>query len=153
MTCPHCGAGEPSFLKTRRIWKRRTCRKQVSVKLGTIFEDSPLGLDKWLPALWMLANCKSGISSYELARALGVTQKSAWFMLHRIRLATQSESFETMGGEVEIDETYIGGLAKFMHRSRRERLITGTAARTRLRSRASWSGRRAPRGAAGCAPS
>src|SRR5919199_65040 len=106
VVCPSCGTDSPSFLKTRRIWKCRNAacpKRQFSVKVGTIFEDSPLGLDKWLPALWMLANCKSGISSYELARALGVTRKSAWFMLHRIRLATQSESFETMGGEVEID--------------------------------------------------
>jgi transposase-like protein len=88
--CPRCGVDTPSFLTTRRIWKCRGCRQQFSVKVGTIFEDSPLGLDKWLPALWMLANSKDGISSYELARALGITQKSAWFMLHRIRLAMQT---------------------------------------------------------------
>jgi transposase-like protein len=117
--CPHCGAGEPSFLKTRRIRKCRAWRKQFSVKVGTIFEDSPLELDEWLPALWMLANGKNGISSYELARALGVTQKSAWFMLCRIPLTMQSESFEKMGGEVEIDATYIAELAKFMHKARR----------------------------------
>ncbi len=85
--CPHCDADNPMFLTSRKIWKCRACRKQFSVKVGTIFEDSPLGLEKWLPALWMLANCKNGISSYELHRALGVTQKTAWFMLSRIRLA------------------------------------------------------------------
>src|SRR2546427_11719705 len=84
-TCPACEARNPGFLKTRRIWKCRDCGRQFSVKLGTIFEGSPIGLDKWLPALWMLANSKNGISSYELARALGVTQKTGWFMLHRIR--------------------------------------------------------------------
>src|SRR5918996_5754934 len=110
--CVHCGEGEPSFLKTRRIWKCRKCRKQFSVKVGTIFEDSAIGLDKWLPALWLLANAKNGISSYELHRALGVTQKTAWFMLSRIRLAMQTKSFAKMGGEggtVEADESYIGG--------------------------------------------
>jgi transposase-like protein len=123
--CPHCGADEPSFLSTRRIWKCRSCRKQFSVKVGTIFEDSPIGLSKWLPAMWMLANCKNGISSYELSRALGVTQKTAWFMLHRIRLALQASSFNKMDGEVEVDETFIGGRARFMHKDKRERVIKG----------------------------
>jgi len=124
--CPACDAEKPSFIKTRRIWQCRSCGRQFSAKLGTIFEDSPLGLDKWLPALWMLSNCKNGISSYELARALGVTQKSAWFMLGRIRLAMRSRSFKKFGGEVEVDETFVGGLAKFMHKSKRERVIKGT---------------------------
>src|SRR5690348_7104481 len=92
VTCPHCEATEPMFLKTRRIWKCRKCRKQFSVKVGTIFEDSAIGLDKWLPALWLIANAKNGISSYELHRALKVTQKTAWFMLHRIRLAMQTRT-------------------------------------------------------------
>jgi hypothetical protein len=92
------------------------------VKVGTIFEDSPLGLDKWLPALWLLANAKNGISSYEVARALGVTQKTAWFMLSRIRLAMQTRSFDKMGGTVEVDETFIGGASRFMHKSKRARL-------------------------------
>jgi len=96
------------------------------VKLGTIFEDSPIGLDKWLPALWMLANSKNGISSYELARALGVTQKTGWFMLHRIRLAMQTRTWAKMKGAVEADETFIGGKAKFMHWSKRNRVIRGT---------------------------
>ena len=126
VTCPACEAKNPGFLKTRRIWKCRDCGKQFSVKLGTIFEDSPLGLDKWLPAIWLLANAKNGISSYELARALGVTQKTAWFMLHRIRLAMQSKTFEKMSGNVEADETFIGGLAKFMHRSKRKRVVRDT---------------------------
>jgi transposase-like protein len=126
VTCPACEAKNPGFLKTRRIWKCRECGRQFSVKLGTIFEDSPIGLDKWLPALWMLANAKNGISSYELARALGVTQKTGWFMLHRIRLAMQTRTFAKMRGAVEADESYIGGAAKFMHASKRKRVIRGT---------------------------
>jgi transposase-like protein len=94
------------------------------VKVGTIFEDSPIGLDKWLAATWMLTNCKNGISSYEVGRALEVTQKSAWFMLHRIRLALQDESFGRVSGEVEVDETFIGGAARFMHSEKRKRVIT-----------------------------
>src|SRR5437867_7272414 len=126
VTCPACKARDPGFLKTRRIWKCRDCGRQFSVKLGTIFEDSPIGLDKWLPALWMLANSKNGISSYELARALGVTQKTGWFMLHRIRLAMQTRTWAKMKGSVEADETFIGGKAKFMHWSKRNRVIRGT---------------------------
>ncbi len=126
VACPHCGGAEPMFLKTRRIWKCRACRKQFSVKVGTIFEDSPIGLDKWLPCLWLIANCKNGVSSYEVARDLGVTQKTAWFMLHRIRLAMQTRTFSKIGGEVEVDETFIGGRARFMHKSKRERVIKGT---------------------------
>ena len=94
VTCPSCGNTENSFLSTRKLWKCKGCKKQFSVKVGTIFEDSPIGLDKWLPALWMVCNCKNGVSSYEVARALGVTQKTAWFMLHRIRLAMQTETFD-----------------------------------------------------------
>ena len=127
--CPKCGSvGEHYFLKSRRVWKCRDCRKQFSIKVGTIFEDSPIKLSLWLPAVWMLVNCKNGISSYELARDLGVTQKTAWFMLHRIRLAMQSDDgfFGKMDGEIEVDETYIGGKAKNMHRERRKRIITGT---------------------------
>src|SRR5438093_7954543 len=84
--CPRCESTEYSYLKTRRLWKCKSCKKQYSVKLGTIFEDSAIGLDKWLAAIWLIANSKNGISSHELARALGVSQKSGWFMLHRIRL-------------------------------------------------------------------
>src|SRR5437588_2567331 len=125
-TCPACEAPNPGFLKTRRIWKCRGCGRECSVNLGTIFEDSPIGLDKWLPALWMLANSKNGISSYELARALGVTQKTGGFMLHRIRLAMQTRTWAKMKGAVEADETFIGGKAKFMHWSKRNRVIRGT---------------------------
>jgi transposase-like protein len=126
VTCPRCDQGNPMFLQTRRVWKCRGCKKQFSVKVGTIFEDSPIGLDKWLPAMWMVVNCKNGISSYEIARDLGVTQKTAWFMAHRIRLAMQTGTFGTMSGEVEVDETYIGGRARFMHKGKREEKITGT---------------------------
>lgn len=118
VTCPHCAAEKPSFLTTRRIFKCRECGKQFSIKVGTIFEDSPLGLDKWLPALWLLANAKNGISSYELARSLGVTQKTAWFMLARIRLAMQTKTFEKMSGTVEADEIYVGGKKINMHKSK-----------------------------------
>ena len=121
--CPRCGSAEYSYLTTRRLWKckNRECRKQYSVKLGTIFEDSPLGLDKWLPAVWLIANSKNGISSHELARSLGITQKSSWFMLHRIRLAMQTGSFSKLSGEVEVDETYVGGKAHNMHAADRKR--------------------------------
>src|SRR5438270_7060398 len=124
--CPRCGAMEHSYLSTRRLWKCKACKKQFSVKVGTVFEDSPLSLSKWLPAVWLIANSKNGISSHELARALGVTQKSTWFMLHRIRLAMQTGSFEKFSGTVEVDETYIGGKARNMHKSERKRKITGT---------------------------
>ncbi len=124
--CPRCGGTEYSYLTTRRLWKCKSCKKQYSVKVGTIFEDSPLGLDKWLPAVWLAANSKNGISSHELGRALGVTQKSAWFMLHRIRLAMQMQSLDNWDGEVEVDETFIGGKARNMHRHVRARKITGT---------------------------
>src|ERR1017187_4112332 len=91
VVCPHCQADAPIFLKTRRIWKCSKCRKQFSIKAGTVFEHSPIGLGKWLPAVWMIANDKNGISSWELHRAIGVCQKTAWFMLHRIRLAMQGD--------------------------------------------------------------
>jgi transposase-like protein len=125
VACARCGDTDVSLLKTRMIWKCRGCKRQFSVKVGTVFEDSPLGLDKWLPALWMLANCRNGVSSYEVARSLGVTQKTAWFMLHRIRLAMQSQSFERSKAAVEIDETFVGGLAKNMHAKRRKRMMKG----------------------------
>jgi transposase-like protein len=124
--CPRCRAANPMFLKTRRIWKCSACRKQFSIKAGTVFEDSPIALDKWLPAVWMIANDKNGISSWELHRALGVTQKTAWFMLHRIRLALQDEwGGGKLGGEVEVDETFIGGKARNMHAHKRAQKIQG----------------------------
>jgi transposase-like protein len=126
ITCPHCDATEHSFLSTRRIWKCKACRKQFSAKAGTIFEDSPIGLDKWFPAVWMIVNMKNGISSYELGKALGVMQKTAWFMNHRIRKAMQCGTFKKLAGEVEVDETAIGGLSRNMHRADRARKIHGT---------------------------
>src|SRR4051794_32382041 len=125
--CPRCSGTEHSYLTTRRIWKCKACKKQYSVKVGTIFEDSPLGLDKWLPAVWLAANSKNGISSHELGRSLGITQKSAWFMLHRIRLAMQSGTLSKLSGVVEVDETFIGGKARNMNaRTRRNRNLGGT---------------------------
>jgi transposase-like protein len=120
--CPHCESKNVGFLTTRRIWKCRACRKQFSVKTGTIFEESPIALDKWLMAIWLVVNCKNGISSYEIARDLKVTQKSAWFMLHRIRLALQNGTWAKIGGNgepVEVDETFVGGKVKNMHRDRK----------------------------------
>ncbi|MGA8142775.1 MAG: IS1595 family transposase [Candidatus Acidiferrales bacterium] len=127
--CPVCGGKEHYYLATQKRWKCKKCYKQFSVKLGTIFEDSPISLDKWLAALWMLVNCKNGISSYEVGRALGVTQKSAWFMLHRLRLALQKGSLVKLGGpgtEVEADETFIGGKARNMHHEvHKRRIVNG----------------------------
>ena len=125
--CPTCGRCDVRFLSTRRIWecKEKHAKRQFSAKVGTIFEDSALPLDKWFVAIWAVANCKNGISSYELARAVGVTQKSAWFMLHRIRVAMDAGSLTgKFGGVVEADETYVGGLAKNMHAHKREQRIT-----------------------------
>jgi len=116
-TCPICQSTEHSYLKTRRLWKCKNCKKQYSVKKGTIFEDSAIALDKWLCAIWLIANSKNGISSYELGRSIGITQKSAWFVLQRIRLAMSTGSFESFDGTVEVDETFIGGKAANMHRS------------------------------------
>jgi transposase-like protein len=120
--CPACGHKDHYYLKTQKRWKCKECYKQFTVKLGTVFEDSPLSLTKWLPALWMLCNNRNGISSWELHRALGVSQKAAWFMLQRLRLAMQDGRLVKMGGpgkEVESDETFVGGKAKNMHASRR----------------------------------
>jgi len=130
VSCPRCGSEKHSFIKTRRIWFCYSCQKQFTLKLGTIFEDSPLGLDKWMTAFWMLVNCKNGISSMEVHRALGITQKSAWFMVQRLRLALRDDFFGSKlgsgGGEVEVDESFIGGKARNMHVSERKRRITGT---------------------------
>ncbi len=131
VTCPTCGSKDVRFIPTRRLWECKTKhpKRQFSAKVGTIMEDSAIPLDKWLITMWMVANCKNGVSSYEIGRALGITQKSAWFMLHRIRLAMQSRSTVLMGGrghEVEVDETFIGGAARFMHRDKHRRRITET---------------------------
>ena len=127
--CPQCGSEKVSFLENARLWKcyEKHPRQKFSLKIGTIFEDSALPLEKWLPAAWLIVNCKNGISSYEVGRALGVTQKTAWFMMHRIRLAMQTGTFNSkLGGEVEVDETFIGGKARNMHVAQRRRRITGT---------------------------
>jgi transposase-like protein len=126
--CPRCGSAKLTFLAKSRVWKCYTGheRPTFSLKTGTIFEDSPLGLDKWLPALWLIVNCKNGISSCELARDLGVTQKTAWFMAHRLRFALTEGGFDLLSGQVEADETFIGGKARNMHVSERKRRITGT---------------------------
>jgi len=121
--CPRCASEEHSFISTRRIWFCKECKKQFTVKVGTIFEDSPLGMDKWMIAVWLIVNCKNGVSSYEIAKAIGITQKSAWHMLHRIRAAMKNGSFAKMSGEVEADETFIGGLARNMHSKRRNKLF------------------------------
>jgi transposase-like protein len=131
--CPTCGRTDVRFIATRRIWecKGKHPKKQFSAKVGTIFEDSPVPLEKWFPAIWMVANCKNGISSYEMARDLGVTQKTAWFMDHRIRLAMRVGSIMKMNGECEADESFIGGLSKNMHKARRKRVIKGTGGATK----------------------
>src|SRR5271154_5054783 len=120
ISCPRCDSREYSFISTRRIWFCKGCKKQFTVKVGTIFEDSPLGMDKWMTAMWMVVNCKNGISSCEVSRDIGITKKSAWFMAHRLRLALQEGSFAKLAGEVEVAETFIGGLARNMHEWKRE---------------------------------
>jgi len=122
--CPYCDSERVTYLEKARLYRcyGNHPKQKFSLKVGTVFEDSPIPLEKWLPAVWMVVNCKNGISSYELHRALGVTQKSAWFMLHRIRLAMQARSFSKLGGpgnEVEIDESFVGGKARNMHKSRK----------------------------------
>ena len=135
VTCPRCNSAQHSFISTRRIWFCKGCKKQFTVKVGTIFEDSALGMDKWMIAVWLIVNCKNGISSYEVARALGITQKSAWFMMHRVRLAMQNDSPVQLGGkgkQVEVDEAFIGGKARNMHaRVRTLKMVTmGNKAKT-----------------------
>jgi hypothetical protein len=125
--CPYCGKENPAWMPKANLYfcSGKHPKQKFSLKVGTIMEDSPIGLDKWFPAMWLLVNCKNGISSYEVARDLGVTQKSAWFMLHRIRYAMKTGSFVKLGGSggpVEVDECYIGGNPKNMHKSRRAAL-------------------------------
>jgi transposase-like protein len=125
--CPTCGSERVTYLENARVWKcyEKHPRAKFSLKVGTIFEDSAIGLEKWLPALWLLVNCKNGISSYELARALGVTQKTAWFMLSRLRLALQAKDGGKLSGDIEVDETYIGGRARNMHAAKKRRILGG----------------------------
>ena len=129
IVCPKCASDHIGFIATRAAcYKCRACKKQFSAKVDTIFEASPLGLDKWFVAVWMIANCKNGISSLELHRALGVTQKTAWFMLHRIRLAMRLGHFRKLKDVVESDETFVGGKAENMHAAKHERVILGRGA-------------------------
>ena len=120
-TCPACGGQDHYYLAKQKRWKCKECHKQFSVKIGTIFEDSPIPLNKWLLAMWMIGNCKNGVSSYEIHRAIGVSQKSAWFMLQRLRLAMKPKHSKVggSGSIVEADETVIGGKLKFMHKRRK----------------------------------
>lgn len=126
--CPRCGSVKVWFQTKHNRWQcsSRHPRRQFTLKTGTIFEDSPLSLSKWLSAVWLIVNCKNGISSLEIARHIGVTQKTAWFMGHRIRTALHAGSFAKLTGEVEVDETFIGGKARNMHTAPRKRRITGT---------------------------
>jgi transposase-like protein len=126
--CPQCGAEKVTWLAKQRVWKcyARHIKPTFSLKTGTIFEDSPIPLEKWLAAAWLIVSCKNGISSYELHRGLQVTQKTAWFINHRIRLAMQETGFNKLGGEVEVDETFIGAKSRNMHKDVRARRITGT---------------------------
>ena len=129
VVCPTCGCETVKFSEKRRTWTcaKHHAKREFSIKIGTVMEDSPIPLDKWMVAAWLVTNCKNGISSYEIARDVKVTQKSAWFMLHRIRLAMQDDFFGSkLNGEVEVDETFIGGKARNMHVSERKRRITGT---------------------------
>jgi len=134
--CPHCGERKNYWLVKQMRWKCAKCRKQFTAKTGTVFEDSPISLDKWLIGIWLVSNCKNGISSYEIARHVGVTQKSAWFMLHRIRYALQAGSLEQFGGPesapVEVDETFIGGKPKNMHAKQRLKMKQGMHANPKM---------------------
>jgi transposase-like protein len=130
--CPHCGSKEiGKLVMPRRLWNCKTCKRQFTAKVGTIFEDSPLGLDKWIPAVWLIVNAKNGISSCELARSLGVTQKTAWHMGHRIRKAVHAGIFKgKLKGTVEVDETFIGGKARFMHKNKLPVKVCGPVMKT-----------------------
>jgi len=135
--CPSCGRKDVTYLATQKKWQCKSghAKRQFTAKVGTIFEDSPLGLEKWLPAVWLISTAKNGVSSCEIARSLGVTQKTAWFMLHRIRKAMQSGSFLKLGGNgggVEADETFIGGKARNMHKSVHARRISGGGRNERI---------------------
>jgi len=134
--CPDCGTKNPYYLASQKRWKCRNglCARQFSVKVGTIFEDSPISLKKWLPAMWLLCNCKNGISSYEIARDLGVTQKTAWFMLQRLRLALKDDKASKLGGSgpVEVDETAIGPNVRKMHSDKRRARMTAMHGKSKV---------------------
>ncbi len=130
VSCFHCGSARISFVSTRKIWTCKECKKQFSIRRGTIFEDSPIKFATWIAAAWLIANAKNGISSYEIGRALGVCQKTGWFMLQRIRLAMQNGSVVKMGGVTEVDETFIGGKARNMHKGKRHAKGRGPFAMT-----------------------
>jgi len=142
VVCPRCGSTDVRYSPTYRRFEcsHKHDRRQFTVKTGTIMEDSPMGLDKWAVAFWLEVNAKNSISSYEIHRALGITQKSAWFMLHRIRFAVKSGTFTKMGGNgpIECDETYVGGLSKNMHLSRRRKAITGTGGTIVIAHHPAW---------------
>jgi transposase-like protein len=121
VSCPRCNSEKVGLIKTRRMWRCNGCKKQFSLKIGTVMEDSPIGLDKWLCGFWLIVNAKNGISSYEIHRSLGVTQKTAWFLLHRIRLAMQNGGLVSFKNQVEADETFIGAKARYMHKDRRHK--------------------------------
>jgi len=128
VTCPKCGSADILFMEKYNRWfcRGKHDAPQFTLKTGTIMEDSPIGLDKWMTAMWQIVNCKNGISSYEVHRAIGVTQKTAWFMDHRIRFMLNMGPGEKASGHVEADETFVGGKARNMHKGVRARKITGT---------------------------
>src|ERR1035437_4852902 len=134
VTCPRCTSKDVLFLEKYNRWHCRAKHPapQFTLKTGTIMEDSPIGLDKWMTAMWQVVNCKNGISSYEVHRAIGITQKSAWFMDHRIRLALTMGSFNKLSGQIEADETFIGGKARNMHADKRAVKITGTGGKDKV---------------------
>jgi hypothetical protein len=149
VTCPHCGSDNVLFMEKYNRWECRQKHdaRQFTLKTGTIMEDSPIGLDKWLMAMWQIVNCKNGISSYEVHRAIGITQKSAWFLDHRIRFVLGMTSESKLSAHVEADETFIGGKARNMHKEKRARKVTGTGGKARPLLWVSWSAavRSAPR--------
>jgi hypothetical protein len=132
--CPQCGSDKVSYLANAKLYK---CygdhpKQKFSLKVGTIFEDSPIGLDKWFAGLWLIVNCKNGISSYEIGRDLGISQKSAWHLAHRLRFALHQGSFEKFSGHVEVDETFMGGKARNMHVEKRAGRITSIGTKDKV---------------------